>query len=347
MIHGGDIYSFEKETGIKPLDFSENTNPFMLTNGVKKAIMESIDSYNVYPDPECRALKEGVSDYYKIKPQHLVFGNGAADIIFKIAYGLKPKHALILAPTFSEYELALKKVQTQVDYFLLKEEEEFAITQEILDQIPGHDIVYICNPNNPTGKTCNREMLLEIGKKCKELGAYLIIDECFMDFVEDWRETSLLDYIEAFDNLLILKAFTKIFAMAGLRLGFGISSNAKLLQCIQDAGQPWSVSTVAQVAGVACCKEEQYVKESLEEIKKERLFLKTELQKLGFKVFESEANYLLLKSEVDLGVGLRERGIMVRSCGNYHNLTQEYYRIAVKQHVDNQKLIDGLRELFA
>ncbi len=344
-MHGGDIYSFQNETGQMPLDFSENTNPFMLPEGVKKAIIAGIEQYNVYPDPECRNLKNAVSQYYNIKEEQLVFGNGAADLIFKIAYGLRPKCALILAPTFSEYELALQKVDTKVEYFCLKEEEQFAVTEEILTRIPGHDIVYICNPNNPTGKVCSKALMQKIAQTCKENQAYLVVDECFMDFVPEWNHYSLLEEVEKYDNIIILKAFTKIFAMAGLRLGFGVSSNQSLLHGIQNAGQPWSVSTVAQVAGIACCKEDAYVKESLADIQKEKQYVKEALENLGFFVYESDANYLLLKSELDLAEALKCKGIMVRPCGNYHNLTKEYFRIGIKRRGENQKLVKALQEI--
>lgn len=355
-MHGGDIYSFKKETGKTPLDFSENTNPYGLPNGVKKAIAESLDTYNVYPDPNCRELTQSVSKFYDITEEYLLFGNGAADIIFKIAYAIKPKNALILAPTFSEYEIALKKVGTKIHYFHLREEMQFQITEQILDAISGNDIVYICNPNNPTGIVCTRELMLKILNKCRACGAYLVVDECFMDFVaSDMREyvsseaikkskDSILTEVANYQNLIVLKAFTKIFAMAGLRLGFCVSSNLSLLEEINHAGQPWSVSSVAQIAGIACCKESEYIRDSLDRLETERKFLIDSLQNLGFKTYESDANYILFRSNEDLITTLKEAGIMIRSCSNYIGLNQEYYRIAVKRHHENEALIQALQD---
>lgn len=344
-MHGGDIYTFTRETGKTPLDFSENTNLFGLPEGVKHAIIEQVNTFHVYPDSNCSALAQCVSAYYGVREDSLLFGNGAADIIYKIAYALKPKSALLLAPTFSEYEMSLRQVGTDLQYFDLEEHRGFALTERILDAIPGNDVVYLCNPNNPTGVACRKELLVKIAEKCKEQGAYLIIDECFMDFVSEEKCYSMKAYVETFEHLVILKAFTKIFAMAGLRLGFCISSNEQLLQKIARGGQPWSVSTVAQVAGIACCSEQEYVKNSLDVIEKEREYLRQSLRELGYKTYDSVANYLLFQCQRSLVAPLREQGIMVRSCGNYHNLTQAYYRVAVKRHSENAELIRVLREL--
>lgn len=342
MIHGGDIYSFLEQTGKKPLDFSENTSPLGLPDGVKAAIIEAVDLYGAYPDIQCRKLKEAVSAYYQVESEYLLFGNGAADLIFKIAYGLKPKTALVLAPTFAEYELALKKVGCKITYEYIKQEEDFLLTSRILNQIPGKEIIFICNPNNPTGQLCDLELLMQIANKCQEEHCMLVIDECFMDFVTAQEQHSFLKQVNDYSHVIILKAFTKLFAMAGLRLGFAICSNHSTLETLQDAGQPWSVSTVAQVAGIAACKEICYVKQMLEIVKTERVYLTTQLRNLGYQVWEGHANYLFFKGESDLKERLYQQGIMIRSCSNYVGLDKTYYRIAVKTHKDNETLIGAM-----
>lgn len=346
MMHGGDIYSFIRETGKAPLDFSENTNPYGLPERVKQAIKNEVNKFNMYPDPHCVELTKHVAKYYSVPEDCLLFGNGAADIIFKIAYAMQPKSALILAPTFSEYELSLKNIGTEIHHFHLDEQEEFRITEAILEVIPGHDIVYICNPNNPTGRVCPRDLMKQIANACKAVGAILVVDECFMDFVTDMEQYSMLEEVAQYDNVILLKAFTKIFAMAGLRLGFCVTSNEELLTRINEAGQPWSVSTVAQVAGVACCEEEEYVQHMRIQLPIERKFLSENLQKLGMKVYHSDANYLLFHSKIELAEPLRKSGIMLRSCGNYRGLNQEYYRVAVKKHEENQELIMRMKQII-
>lgn len=340
MIHGGDIYSFKNETGIEPIDFSENTNPFGLPSGVKEAIANSLDSFCAYPDLNCRDLSEATGKYYNVKKKYMLFGNGAADVIFKISYLLKPKKAVLLAPTFAEYEIALKNTGTEIEYYNLLEENDFEIMEDIIDFVKDK-LVFICNPNNPTGKVCSRDLLEKIAKSAK----ILVIDECFMDFVDEKDSLSFITKIEEYKNVIILKAFTKIFAMAGLRLGFCLCSDVNMLENINAQGQPWSVSTVAQVAGVACCSEFEYVESSLIEIKKEKEFLEHNLLNLGYKVFSSKANYILFRAEKNLVDLLKPQGIMLRSCSNYVGLDKNFYRIAVKKHKDNVKLIENLKEI--
>lgn len=336
-IHGGDIYTFEKETGMKPLDFSENTNPMGLPKAVGEAIANSIELFSSYPDLNCSKLTNTVAKFYGVLPKKILFGNGAADIIFKIAYALKPEKALVLAPSFAEYEIALKKAGTKTQHYILKEESEFEIEEDILNSCENKT-VFICNPNNPTGKLCKKDLLLKIAEKAD----FLIVDECFMDFVSENEKYTLLKDFENFDNIIILKAFTKIFAMAGLRLGFCICNDENLLEKINSFGQPWSVSTVAQVAGIACCSEFDYVKKSLELVLNEREFLENQLAKLGFKVYKSHANYIFFKAKSGLVEQLKKDGIMIRSCENYCSLNENYYRIAVKKHCENLRLLTVL-----
>ncbi len=336
-IHGGDIYRFEAEMGMRPLDFSENTNPLSMPQGVKDAICNEIDQYAAYPDPSCRALTAAVAAYYHLPEAYFLFGNGAADLIFKIAYHCKPKQVLLLAPTFAEYETALTQAGSQVFYYPLCPEHQFAIGADILPLAKGKT-VFLCNPNNPTGQLCPKGLLEQLAQQAERL----VIDECFMDFVVGWENHSFLPLLAQYPNVIVLKAFTKIFALAGLRLGFCLSADANLLTQINTAGQPWSVSSVAQVAGIACCNQTDYLTESLAVIAAERQFLKDALASLGYTVYESHANYLLFRAKKHLAETLRPQGVMIRSCANYHGLGEDFYRVAVKTHAENCKLIAAL-----
>ncbi len=340
-IHGGDIYSFAAEQGVQPLDFSENTNPLSMPQGVKDAIVAAIDQYAAYPDTQCRALTTAAADYYQVPAEYFLFGNGAADLIFKIAYFCKPKQVLLLAPTFAEYEIALQNTGAEISYYPLRAENSFAIAEDILPLAKGKT-VFICNPNNPTGQLCPRALLAQIAAVAERL----IIDECFMDFVQERDTYSFLPLLAQYPNVIVLKAFTKIFALAGLRLGFCLCADTDLLHSINSQGQPWSVSTVAQVAGVACCSEHTYVAESLTLIAKERCFLQQELATLGYTVYPSHANYLLFHAKKHLADALRPQGVMIRSCANYIGLDDNFYRVAVKTHAENLQLIAALRAVM-
>lgn len=346
-MHGGDIYSYMEINGAKPLDYSANTNPLGLPCNVKKALTESIGSYCVYPDIHCRKLREAVSAYEKFEPDRILFGNGAADIIYRICYALKPKTALLTAPTFSEYEQALGNTGCKIGYFGLSPENGFTVGADILEQVPGKDIVFICNPNNPTGNLADRDLIYELAEKCRKENCIIVIDECFMDFVGEKKSCSFIEYLADFDNVIIVKAFTKIFAMAGLRLGYCLCSNKEILLKIEKAGQPWSVSTPAQIAGTAALCDNDYLIRTIKVVDEERGYLTKSLANFGFTVYQSHANFILFKTGLrDLYDRLYKKGILIRKCGNFNGLDDTYYRIAVRCREDNEKLINAIREVI-
>lgn len=345
-VHGGDIYSYLEETGIKPLDYSANINPLGLPLEVKQALFSSFDSFCDYPDVQCRKLREGVAEYEQIDQECLIFGNGAADLIYRLCYALKPQKALMLAPTFLEYGQALNCVNCKLDYFFLKPQNNFRLTVEVLEHIKGKDIFFICNPNNPTGMIVEPELLYKIAEKCKDENCILVIDECFMDFVVEKEKYSFKKYLSQFNCVIILKAFTKIFAMPGLRLGYCMSSNPYILKEIEMAGQSWSVSVPAQTAGVAALQNKEYLKKTLELISEERIYLTKSFKQLGFTVFESYTNFILLISDLEyLYQELYQKGILIRKCGNFDGLDQSFYRIAVKDRKNNERLIEAVTEI--
>ncbi|WP_250228072.1 threonine-phosphate decarboxylase CobD [Anaeropeptidivorans aminofermentans] len=344
--HGGDIESYRRKYGKKPLDFSANINPLGLNRAVKEAILQELDNLPPYPDPFCRSLREKTASYENIKEAYILFGNGAADLIFRIALVAKPKKALLLAPTFSEYEQALQTVDCAIEYYFLKEDKEFSLDEDIVDRLNDIDILFLCNPNNPTGIAEEKESVLKILKKCKEKNIILVLDECFNDFLEEPEKYSLKDELAYFDNLIILKSFTKFFAMAGIRLGYLLTSNREVLEKLYYSAQPWAVSTIAQVAGIASLSDIAYIEKTKTVIKEERAYLKKELSDIGFKVYPSMANYIFFSSEMkDLNKLAEKEGILIRSCGNYRGLSEDYYRIAVRSREENEALIEAFKEI--
>lgn len=347
LFHGGDIYSKRDIPENKKLiDFSANINPLGMPQEVKRAIIDNIDLYSNYPDPLCRDLIDEISKHENIPSEYIVCGNGAADIIYRIAGAIKPKTTLLTAPTFSEYEEAVKTVNSSVRYHYLLEEDGFNLDQSIFDKLTSDiDIVFLCNPNNPTGLLIEKEMLLKIAAQCKVNKTILVVDECFNDFPENSQDYSIVEELGDFDNVIVLKAFTKIYAMAGIRLGYGLCSNKDIIDRLYKAGQPWNVSVIAQKCGVAALKVTEYVTQTKLVIKENREYLISKLKLLGLKVFESKANYILFKTENKiLQHELEKCGILIRSCGNYVGLNDTYFRIAVKTKEDNEYLIRSMEQ---
>ena len=337
--HGGDIYSYKD-----CLDFSANCNPLGTPESVRQAVCDSIDRLKDYPQVGYAPLRNAIAEYEDVLPEHVICGNGAAELVFSLCQAVRPRKALIPVPTFAEYEQALESVGCQVEHVLLREEDGFQMQENFIDWLHKDlDMVFLCNPNNPTGVLTDRGLLFQILRVCREMGILLVVDECFLDFVEQGMRYTLKAQLSRYHNLFILKAFTKRYAMAGVRLGYGITENTELIENMTQVTQPWNISVIAQAAGVAALKETAYVEKGRNLIFGESPWLKDELGKLGMEVYPSEANYIFFKGPSGLFEAAVKQKILIRDCSNYPGLKAGFYRIAVRTHEENEQLIRGLK----
>lgn len=341
QIHGGDVY---RHPGV--LDFSSNMNPLGTPDAVLKAAREGVGKIENYPDVRQSRLKAALSVYEQIPQEKLICGNGAAELIFMLAQALRPARAVVLAPTFAEYELALQSVGCRVEHVRLEASQGFALVNAdslctVIDDTV--DLVCLCNPNNPTGNLIEREMILETLEHCKACGTWMLLDECFNDFIEEPQQYTLKSYLKTYPNLFLLKAFTKRYSMAGIRLGYGMCWEEKLLERMRGCVQPWNLSIPAQEAGIAALEEEAYVEQAREVVAAERRWMKEELKKLGFTVYDSRANYIFFRGPEHLAEHCLKQQILIRDCSNYEGLENGYYRVAVKLHEENLRLLEALR----
>jgi threonine-phosphate decarboxylase len=344
--HGGDIVGYSEEYQMQPLDFSANISPLGVPKNVRAAAAAALTEADTYPDPFCRALCKAIAEAEKLPPSAILCGNGAADLIYRLVLAQKPQKALVTAPTFSEYEAALAVVGCNITYHTLLPENGYRVTETLLDAIDNSiDILFLCQPNNPTGQAVERELMLSILERCSEKGVLLVADECFVGFLDEPSSFSLCDRLEHNRNLIILKAFTKLYGMAGLRLGYALSYDENLLKSMHQAGQPWSVSTVAQAAGIAALKETAYVEKVRRLIQTERPKMLYSLTKLGLHCLPPAANFIFFTADDNhLAEKLMPFGIMIRSCSNYRGLSDFDYRIAIRKPQENRRLLSALRE---
>lgn len=338
LIHGGDIYR-----NPDCIDFSANINPLGPPDNVKRAVADCVEAIAHYPDVQCRELKRCLAAAEQIREEQLILGNGAAELIFALGYSLRPKQALLPEPTFAEYEQALLAAGCNISRYSLLEENGFQLTADFQKAlIKEIGIVFLCNPNNPTGVLTKRELLVQIVERCWEEQIFLVVDECFLDFVEEPELFELKSMIDSYPNLFLLKAFTKRYAIPGLRLGYGICGNKMLLEQMERAVQPWNVSVPAQAAGIAALGETAYVEKARNLIRKEKRFLMGELKRLGMKCYGSEANYIFFRGAKGMCDGCKAQGILIRDCGNYPGLQEGFYRVAVRTRKENERLIEGI-----
>lgn len=340
--HGGDIYSRNYSC-----DFSVNVNPVGAPVSVLEAVKASAEKLSQYPDTSCTELREALAGKLSVPESSIIFGNGAAELIFALVQAVHPGQALLAAPCFAEYEAALQAVGCGISYYPLHEENEFALKDDFIEWITEEtDLIFLCNPNNPTGKVIPEQLLLKVAERAGQCGAVLAVDECFWQFVRKEERVTLIKEIERYSSLFLLHAFTKTYAMPGLRLGYGISSNQELLERMERQLQAWNVSLPAQMAGVAALQEEEYVERIAPMIAAERRYLQTELVRMGLTVIPSSANYLLFAGPEDLKERCAEKKLLIRDCRNYHGLCAGWFRVAVRLHEENEVLIRILREIL-
>ena len=337
--HGGDVYG-----GGITLDFSANTNPLGTPPGVLEAVRRGLPQLHRYPDPYCRRLVRAIAGHEQVPESYVLCGNGAAELIYTYCAALRPRTAVELAPTFMEYGSGLAQVGCRVERYFLHQAQNFDLDERFLFFLEGKkpEVVFLCNPNNPTGRLIPLPLLEHILRCCAARGIRLFLDECFLDLTEDG--VSAKRFLAEYPGLLILKAFTKSYGMAGIRLGYCLCADSALLRRMASASQPWNVSSLAQSAGVAALAERDFLQRTLSLVRTERRWLTDNLTALGFWVCPSHANYLLFCGPLGLREGLLQQGIAIRGCGNYQGLDEGWYRIAVRPHGENETLITAIRQ---
>lgn len=349
--HGGNAKEISRTNKIeynKIIDFSANINPLGMPSSVKKAIIDNLDEVEKYPDITYFELKSAISEFENINIEKLILGNGAAEVLFNVVRGINPKNSLIQAPTFSEYEEATKAIDGNIIYYELKEEHKFYIQEDILDYINADlDLMFICNPNNPTGVITEKSLLAKILDKAKKNNVIVLIDESFLDFIKE--NLSMISYINEFENLIIIKSLTKFFALPGIRIGYGICSNIKLIEKIEGISPAWNVNIFAEVATKAGLKDKNYIEKSIKFINDEKEYFYMGLKKIKeIEVYEPSVNFILFKAliKLDLKEELLKHNILIRSCKNYNGLDNSYYRVAVRTHEENSIFLKSLMNIF-
>lgn len=343
--HGGDIY----RTPIQ-YDFSISVNPLGMPKPSLQAAREALHLCHCYPDYQGEKLRLALSEVESLPPEWILLGNGAAELIYALCHAMRPKNALLTAPAFQEYEAAIGSAGGSSVFWNLKESENFCLKEDFLSAITKeNDLLFICNPNNPTGSIMEWELLIQIAEKCKKTNTILCIDECFLPFMPKEKEAELTmkKALCDFPQLIVLRAFTKIYAMAGLRLGYVLSANERLLEQIRQCIQPWNTSLPAQRAGEAALGCADYLKQTRLLLKQEKEYLLREIQDgLAEKIYPPGANFIFFKSRKDLKEKLLRKKILIRDCGNFHGLSKGYFRIGIRSHEENFRLISSWREIM-
>ena len=380
--HGGNIYKVFREKNIKEiLDYSSNINPYGIPESLKKRITENLEVLERYPDPDYVELREKLANLNKVNLSDIILGNGATEIIFLFMKVINPKKILIVSPTFGEYERAVKATEIpgdtvslscsngdnknvenkkiEIEYFELKESDDFKLNIGNLknELEKKYDLLIICNPNNPTGKFLKLAQTEEILKECNKYDTKLFIDEAFIEFLADGMKESIINTEENKKNLFVTRAFTKFFAIPGLRLGYGMYFDKELEQKISEKKEPWSVNNIAEMAGLTVLDNTEYIEKTLKWITKEKIYMYEKLNEIsGIKVYETEVNFITGKIDEKLfseGLNVKilrekmlEQGILIRDASNFKFLDERFFRLAIKDRASNDRVIKVLKEIF-
>lgn len=347
--HGGDIYTEGKFKGIELVDFSSNINflgvPKSFTDNVHKALEDII----CYPDLKYREAKLHISEYLKegIREENIILGNGAAEIINLAIRALNK--LCIVVPSFSEYEATAKAYGKEIVFSYLKD--DFSCDyDDIMKRLKECDGLVIGNPNNPNGGIINKEAFEQIICYCEENKKKIIIDEAFIEFVQDENQ-SFVDKCASFKCLFLIRAFTKFFAMPGIRLGYGVCSDVDFIESLSKLQIPWNINTFAEIAIKTVLKDEEYINTSKAMHNIERQYFIQKLKRFNFidNIYESHANFILLRLKnitgEDMFNSCLSRGVLIRRCRNFKGLDDRFIRLAIKGRENNQKLLNIFREL--
>lgn len=354
--HGGNIWQAKREYGLEVnqiLDFSANINPLGFPKSLKRIISQNIEKLDTYPDPECSILKIKLAKSIGLLPENLLIGNGSVELIYSIVKALSPKSVLIPTPTFSEYEKTAKLNKAKFIFLPSNEKENFKINlKKLLTSASGVDLVFLCNPNNPTGFLFLKDKLMTVLSACKKKDWILVCDEAFIDFVKDGQNITLLKEVTKVKKLLVLRSFTKFFALPGLRIGY-LAADKRLIDKISPYQPPWSVNILAQQVASEIIKDEDYIRRNKEFIFKEREFLFKELEKIkNLQAFPPSANFILCRlkkvgfNSTVLSKKLGKLGILIRDCSNFQGLDNHYFRVAVRKREENLKLLASLKKVL-
>ncbi len=357
QFHGSDLEAVAEYFHLPQEEiicFGANVNPLGLSSNVKNKLAQNLDIISSYPDRDYASLKKKIASYCHVSSQDIVVGNGCTELISLFIQVLNPKKVLLPIPSYSEYEKEISLIGGKIEYFPLPAENNFSFSLSNLYTSLEKDIdlFILCNPNNPTSTTLYVEQLKNILSFCKKRNIFVIIDETYIEFVDNITETTATPLISLFDNLIVLRGVSKFFAAPGLRFGYGITGNSTLLEKLNKIKNPWSLNSIGAYAGELLLSDTDYIQKTHSLISSERKRICKRLHTFPFiRVYEPTANFILLKlcknnlTSNDVFVHAIKNGLMIRDCSTFTGLDGEFIRFCIMNPADNDRLLNCLEEI--
>ncbi|WP_248930109.1 threonine-phosphate decarboxylase CobD [Paenibacillus hamazuiensis] len=349
--HGGDWATAAELYGHMPgqgLDYSANINPLGPPPALQRLLVEEWEAIVRYPDPEVRELRSALAAVHRIAAEAILVGNGAAELIDLIVRSVTPGTVALVEPAFIEYREAAEKCGAEVVPVYTQADNNFVPDiSALLDAAARADLLFLGQPNNPTGTRWERSGLHDLLEHAERHGTAVVMDEAFIDFFPDEEDVTLIREAAQRANVFVIRSMTKFYAIPGLRLGYAAAHPARI-QELRRLQVPWSVNHFAQKAGVLALRDTDYAERTRRLIATERARLLAELAKLGCRPFHGAANFLLVRlgqghpDASELQRRLARRGILIRRCATFRGLDDTYFRIAVRTRDENERLIAAL-----
>ena len=357
--HGGNIQEICSRYGLEPgglLDFSANINPLGYPPALSKTLREGLPSILHYPDINCTMLRRAIAQKTRHKEEEILIGNGSTELMYLIPRAFRPQEGLVFEPTYSEYGRALrlaganveKRIST-VDTSFRPDLKSVSGRRGVLQYAPTggqSQVVFLCNPNNPTGDLIKKEEILALVEGLPQ--SLIVVDEAFMDFVDEPHKYTVLPEAGRVKNLIVLRSMTKFFGYPGLRLGYMVAHREVISQA-EGHKEPWTVNALAQLAGEAALRDEDFIFRSREYVASEKSFLYGELSSLGgINPIPPTVNFITSKITLEglTSAGLKEmlirKGLLIRDCSNFPGLDDKYFRVAVRRREENLLLLQAL-----
>jgi len=353
--HGANLYDLSNKLGLNKnelKDFSSNINPLGSSRLGKKAIIDNIDMVSIYPDPNYYNLKKSISTYCNCNIQNIVLGSGATELISSFIEIVNPKKAVLLSPSYSEYEKELNKVKCKIDKYFSKKENKFRVEiDKFINYINTSEceMVIICNPNNSTGFAFTKN---EIQTILENTNAFLMIDETYIEFT-DTNTYSSTHLVDNFNKLFVIRGTSKFFGTPGIRLGYGLTCNPQIRDAILNRIDLWNINTLASVMGEVMFNDLDFINTSSMVLNSEREFILNELSSINdLEVYHSDGNFILseIKSKKITASKLREtlieKKFIIRDCKSFEGLDEYFFRVCILNHDDNSLLIESLKNIF-
>ena len=354
-VHGAEVLGAAEESGLLPqsiLDFSSSVNPLGPSKKALDAARGAFNQIAAYPDSNSNELRQVIASHFGMNKGNIIVGNGSTELmyLFTEVFVKKGDKTVMPAPTFGEYASAVCKTGETTKFVKLGK--TFTIEPEVFKrEMAGAKLVFLCNPNNPTSMLISQEILKEIIETALAQDTLVFLDEDFLEFVDNEKSLSMINKINKYPNLFILRSFTKIFGLTGLRVGYGLA-NPEIINVLSSAKIPWNVNCIAQAAAVAALKDEKHLRVTVELIQKEKAWLMEEFGKFaGFKFTTPDANFFFIDvrksgfTAAELKSKMLKQGILIRDCTSFMGLDEFYIRVAVKTHQENERMIDAFRQL--